>query len=229
MDPRTAHKVVVGVDGAPRTIAALRWAASEALRRDAELVAVHAWGSMVRPASYAPVGAGASPDECATQAAEVLAAAVRTAFGAAPPVPVRQVVDPRAVVPALLDHARDAELLVVATRTGAGARPGESGPGSTTLSCLRQAPCPVVVLPTDMVRAQPVGAGAAARWRRPRRASGASPARARSRCPACAGRRARWWCCRRWATGWPWSRGHRPWCESLTRGRLITNRPREDS
>ena len=149
MDPRTAHKVVVGVDGAPRTIAALRWAASEALRRDAELVAVHAWGSMVRPASYAPVGAGASPDECATQAAEVLAAAVRTAFGAAPPVPVRQVVDPRAVVPALLEHSRDAELLVIASRAPAApGQRGESGPGPITLSCLRRSACPVVVLPT---------------------------------------------------------------------------------
>ena len=149
MDPRTAHKVVVGVDGAPRTIAALRWAASEALRRDAEVVAVHAWGSMVRPASYAPVAADASPDECASRAAEVLAAAVRTAFGAAPPVPVRQVVDERAVVPALLGHARDAELLVVASRApGAPGGRGESGPGPITLSCLRQSECPVVVLPT---------------------------------------------------------------------------------
>jgi len=146
MDPRTAHKVVVGVDGAPRTIAALRWAASEALRRDAELVAVHAWGSMVRPASYAPVGASASPEESAARAAEVLAAAVRTAFGAAPPVPVRQVVDPRAVVPALLGHCEDAELLVVASRAPGGR--GESVPGPITLSCLRQSACPVVVLPT---------------------------------------------------------------------------------
>ena len=53
----------------------------------------------------------------------------------------------KAVVPALLSQARRAELLVVATRAPDG-RPFDSGPGSTTLSCLRQAPCPVVVLPT---------------------------------------------------------------------------------
>lgn len=147
---RTQRRVVVGVDGAPRTIAALRWAASEALRRDAEVVAVHAWGSVLRPASYAPVGDRATPAESEKRAAGMLAAAVRTAFGGAPPVSVRQVVDERPVVPALLEHARDAELLVVATRAAdsPGEPRGESGPGPTTLSCLRQAPCPVVVLPT---------------------------------------------------------------------------------
>ncbi|HEV7654944.1 MAG TPA: universal stress protein [Mycobacteriales bacterium] len=150
MHPRTIRRVVVGVDGAPRTIAALRWAASEALSRDAALVAVHAWGSVLRPASYAPVGTACSdPDESARRAAELLSAAVRTAFGAAPPVPVEEVVDDRAVVPSLLSQARRAELLVVATRSPeAPGQPFESGPGPTTLSCLRQAPCPVVVLPT---------------------------------------------------------------------------------
>jgi nucleotide-binding universal stress UspA family protein len=150
MHPQTTHRVVVGVDGAPRTIAALRWAASEALRRDAELVAVHAWGTVLRPASYAPVNDCADPDESERQARALLSAALRQAFGTTPPVPVREVVDDRAVVPALLSQARRAELLVIATRAAAApsGRPFETGPGPTTLSCLRQAPCPVVVLPT---------------------------------------------------------------------------------
>jgi nucleotide-binding universal stress UspA family protein len=147
MHPQTTRKIVVGVDGAPRTIAALRWAASEAMRRDAEVVAVHAWGDVLRPASYAPVADCTDPDESAQRAASLLSGAVRSAFGTTPPVPVREVVDDRAVVPALLSQARRAELLVVATR-GPDGRPFDSGPGSTTLSCLRQAPCPVVVLPT---------------------------------------------------------------------------------
>ena len=162
MHPENPRRVVVGVDGTARAVAALRWAATEAMRRDAELHAVHAWGSALRPASYAPVADYSTPDECGRRAAARLAETVRAAFGAAPPVPVREVVDDRAVVPALLDHARGAELLVVATRSGSG-RPGESGPGSITLSCLRQAPCPVVVLPTDTDQVRPVGAGVAAR------------------------------------------------------------------
>jgi nucleotide-binding universal stress UspA family protein len=149
MHPRTTRRIVVGVDGGPRTIAALRWAASEALQREAELVAVHAWGSVLRPASYAPVSECADPDESAKRAAELLSAAVTAAFGTVPPVPVEQVVDDRSVVPSLLGQARRAELLVIATRAPeAAGRQFESGPGSTTLSCLRQAPCPVVVLPT---------------------------------------------------------------------------------
>ena len=153
MHPQTARRVVVGVDGAPRTVAALRWAATEALRRDAELVAVHAWGSVMRPASYAPVGDAATPAESARRAADLLHAAVTTALGTAPPVPVREVVADKQVVPALLDQAREADLLVVATRAADGG-PGDSGPGPIALSCLRQAPCPVVVLPTvaDQVR-----------------------------------------------------------------------------
>jgi nucleotide-binding universal stress UspA family protein len=150
MHPQTTRKVVVGVDGSPRTVAALRWAATEALQRDAELIAVHAWGTVLRPASYAPVSDCSDPHDAARQAGALLAETVRAAFGTAPPVPVREVTDERSVVPALLDQARDAELLVIATRApqARDARPFESGPGSTTLSCLRQAPCPVVVLPT---------------------------------------------------------------------------------
>jgi len=162
MQAENPRRIVVGVDGTARTVAALRWAATEALRRDAELYAVHAWGDALRPASYAPVGDHATPEKCARRAAARLAEAVHAAFGATPPVPVREVVDDRAAVPALLDHARDAELLVVTTRAAGAGRPGESGLSSTTLCCLRQAPCPVVVLPTAAEQVQPVGAGAAA-------------------------------------------------------------------
>lgn len=152
MHPQT-RRVVVGVDGAPRTVAALRWAANEALQRDGELVAVHAWGSLLRPASYAPVSHW-DPDQSARRARTLLQAALRQAFGSAPPVPVEEVVDDRPVVAALLGQARRAELLVLATRAPDG-RPSETGPGPTTLSCLRQAPCPVVILPVvgDRVRA----------------------------------------------------------------------------
>ena len=123
MHPQTVRRVVVGVDGAPRTVAALRWAATEALRRDAELVAVHAWGNRLRPASYAPVGEASTPAEAAERAAELLHDAVRAAFGAAPPVPVPEVVDEQ-VVPALPGQAREAELPVVTDEVRSdGARP----------------------------------------------------------------------------------------------------------
>ena len=144
MHPDRPRRVVVGVDGTPRTVTALRWAAAEALRRDAELHAVLAWGDTPRPASYAPVSATSDPAECARRAHDKLSGAVREAFGGSPPVPVHEVVDDRAPVPALLDHARDADLLVLATRSAS----SPAGPGSVATSCLRQPPCPVVVLPS---------------------------------------------------------------------------------
>jgi nucleotide-binding universal stress UspA family protein len=143
MHPDRPRRVVVGVDGTPRTVTALRWAATEALRRDAELHAVLAWGDTPRPASYAPVSASSDPAECARRAQDTLSGTVREAFGGSPPVPVHEVVDDRAPVPALLDHARGADLLVLATRSASPA----AGPGSVAISCLRQPPCPVVVLP----------------------------------------------------------------------------------
>lgn len=143
MQPERPRRIVVGVDGTPRTVTALRWAAAEALRRDAEVDAVLAWGDTPRPASYAPVSDSANPAECARRAAVTLTGAVLAAFGASPPVPIHEVVDERAPVPALLARGRDAELLVLATRP-AGAL---GGPGSVAMACLRQPPCPVVVLP----------------------------------------------------------------------------------
>lgn len=143
MQPRTTRRVVVGVDGTPRTITALRWAATEAVRRDAELHAVLAWGDTPRPASYAPVTATSDPAECARRAAQRLTGAILAAFEGSPPVHVHEIVDERAPVPALLDHARDADLLVLATRPAG----SPDGPGSVAISCLRQPPCPVVALP----------------------------------------------------------------------------------
>ena len=155
MHAERPRRVVVGVDGTPRTVTALRWAASEALRRDAELHAVLACGDAPRRASYAPVSAASDPVECARLGEEKLAAAVAAAIGGTPPVPVSTVVDGRAPVPALLDHAKDAELLVLAVRPAA-------GPGSVAISCLRQPPCPVVALPAAAEAADGHVAGVAA-------------------------------------------------------------------
>ncbi len=45
--------IVVGVDGTEGSVAALRWAARQAVRLDADLVAVHAWPSSRGPAAVA--------------------------------------------------------------------------------------------------------------------------------------------------------------------------------
>ena len=139
--------VVVGVDGTPRSVPALRWAAEEAWRRFAEVIAVHACGGSPKVASYAPVHPP-TPDveEQVHQEMQHLADLVRTALGPEPAVPVRIVCEPTSPVRALMAHATDASLLVLATSvdlvTG-------TGLGATALACVRHAPCPVVILPTD--------------------------------------------------------------------------------
>jgi nucleotide-binding universal stress UspA family protein len=144
---------VVGVDGSERSVEALRWAAAEAARLGRPLVAVLACGATRLTAPYAPIGA-CRPVDTGMSAEDLLADMVDAAFDGAPPVPVRQVCDPRPPVPALLGHGAGAALLVLATSPGpqapAGMRPGTGRPlGSTALAVVRHAPCPIVLLPVD--------------------------------------------------------------------------------
>jgi nucleotide-binding universal stress UspA family protein len=141
----TCAPVVVGVDGTERSVIVLRWAAFEALRRDTELVAVHAFGSAWHAAPYAPAHVSLSARGAAGRAIARLDQCVREAFDGHPPVPIRTVADSRRPVPALLDHGKLAALLVL------GARPDPRGGGvlgPVARDCLRHAPCPVVLLPT---------------------------------------------------------------------------------
>jgi nucleotide-binding universal stress UspA family protein len=121
----------------------LRWAGFEALRRDADLVAVHASGS--RRADPAPAGQDPLPtDRTGGEAAARLEDCLRAAFGDRPQVPVHPVVDRRGPVPALLAACDGAVLLVLAARPDP-RRPGLVR-GRIAQQCLQRAPCPVVVL-----------------------------------------------------------------------------------
>lgn len=145
---REPARVVVGVDGGARSVALLRWAAYQALRLDAQLVVVHAYGSVAHAAPYAPARVALGPGSAAGRAIRLLDDRVNAAFDGHPPVPVHTICDNRRPVPALLDYATGAALLVIGTaespdRTGAGL-------GPTARDCLRNAPCPVVLLPTGI-------------------------------------------------------------------------------
>ena len=138
-------RVVVGVGGGPRSVAVLRWAAYQAVRFDGELVAVHAYGAATQAAPYAPAHAAPGPGGAAGRALQLLDGCLQAAFDRHPPVPVHTVCDGRRPVQALLDYARGAALLVV----GSPAPLGQGGAvlGPTARDCLRNAPCPVVLLP----------------------------------------------------------------------------------
>jgi nucleotide-binding universal stress UspA family protein len=139
--PVRGARVVVGIDGSARSLAALRWAAAEAKARDADLDVVHAWHL---PAMTAGpwVTVAPNPDEFAGWAHEVLDRALQdpalvgvratghTTSGAAAGV--------------LLDRAEGAGLVVVGSR-GHGAVAGWLL-GSVSRQLVHHAPCPVVVI-----------------------------------------------------------------------------------
>lgn len=147
-------KVVVGVDASPGSLSALEWAVEEARLRRASLSIVHAWmlpliEALPEPWVVGSPSVGPSTDEVRNHveaaARDVLSASVDRARSTAPELEIAgELVEGRAAV-ALLDAARDADLLVVGSR----GRGGFAGLllGSVSGQCVHHARCPVVVVP----------------------------------------------------------------------------------
>jgi nucleotide-binding universal stress UspA family protein len=144
------YRVVVGVDGSPVSIRALRWALAEAAARGGSVLAVTAWG-------WADVeGDGAVDlDALEAQTAAALARVVAEARAAVPGVPVEPETLFGRAVDVLPDAARGADLLVVGSH-GRG-RMLRALLGSVADACLRARVGPVVVLPADPADAPPAG------------------------------------------------------------------------
>ncbi|WP_432903621.1 universal stress protein [Micromonospora matsumotoense] len=145
-EPRPeAGRVVVGVDGSPLSVRALRFADDEARRRHASLQVVHAWSPPYLGFAGGPGGLQQEAvDEIAVQAAETLQDSMRR--GAVDP--MRTDVEIRLVegspAPALLAAADDADLVVVGSR-GYGGWKGLLM-GSVSTQCVAGSPCPVAVI-----------------------------------------------------------------------------------
>jgi nucleotide-binding universal stress UspA family protein len=136
--------IVVGVDGSSESVAALRWACREANLRAAEVHAVLALESACHQvASYAvpvPRRTGGSWGA----ARDVLRRSVNEAASLYPGVTVRTEITEGLAARVLLDHAREADMLVLG-RTAHGPDPYR-GAGPVIRVCLRAAPCPVVII-----------------------------------------------------------------------------------
>jgi nucleotide-binding universal stress UspA family protein len=143
--------IVVGVDGSPPSVAALRWAAEEAALRDARLVAVHAW-TFVPPAPIAEPGmipipaVDLAPQLGAERAAAEaeLDAAISEAFPGEPPLDIERRLAEDSAGEALVTEGKNADLLVVGSS-------GKSGLASALLGSVSRhvvshARCPVVVV-----------------------------------------------------------------------------------
>ena len=133
--------IVVGVDGSPSSMAALRWALLQAHRTGARVQALISWEF---PAYYG-MGTVFPYEDFAATAGKVLNEAVQEALGAGElDVPVLETVVAGHPAQALIDMSAHAALLVVGSR-GRGAFTGTLL-GSVSQHCAQHAHCPVVVV-----------------------------------------------------------------------------------
>lgn len=138
------QKIVVGVDGSPASRQALQWAIDEAVRRDAAVIAIHAWEAVL---THAQVRGAFYHEESGPK----LAQAVLEDALAAVDLPEGTSVERRGVrsdpAHAVIEAAKDADLVVVGSR-----RMGPLGRlvlGSVSTHVVHHAPCPVVVVPAE--------------------------------------------------------------------------------
>lgn len=132
--------IVVGVDGSPGSAEALTWAARQALLTGATIRAVASWRW---PNYVTRVPPGADP---AADTARTLAEAVAPLRQVNPGLEITEHVVQGPPGPSLLTQAEGAALLVVGAR-GRAAFPGMLL-GSVAEYCVRNGPCPVVVVRT---------------------------------------------------------------------------------
>ncbi len=141
-------KIVVGVDGSPGSRTALVWAVEQAKESHAEVIVVFAFSFEL---AWIDVGSdyqGAWIQNATERAQQELHRIIAETLPDPPPVTVHGLVvegEPAAV---LVEIARNADVLVVGTR----GRGGFAGLllGSVSQRCAEHAPCPVVVVPTEV-------------------------------------------------------------------------------
>lgn len=146
-------RIVVGMDGSPESLAALEWSVREARCTHREVDAVLAYDTGV-----AWIDVGSEYESAIKRNAEEHARAqldhalAQIAPDGHWPVAVRPNVVAGIAAEALVDFARDADLLVVGAR-GRGAFAGLLL-GSTSQRCAERSACPVVVVPGSRARVE---------------------------------------------------------------------------
>ncbi len=139
----------MGIDLSDEAAAALRWAHDQARRWGATLEVVHAW-SLPAVGDLSGIVAAGGETPFRRAADHVVAHMLSENLGDLGGVEVLTTVVEGNPAAALLDAARDADLLVVGTR----GRGGFKGllVGSVSQQCTHHARCPVVVVPPGAAR-----------------------------------------------------------------------------
>jgi nucleotide-binding universal stress UspA family protein len=136
--------IVVGVDGSPSSIQALKWAIGQAALTGASIEAVIAWHY---PQSYgAPFPDDVNYDELATEtlAKSIVAASNARSSGPEAAVKISSFVAEGHPAQILLDRSANASLLVVGSRGHGGF--AEALLGSVSQHVVHHALCPVVII-----------------------------------------------------------------------------------
>ncbi|MBV9792350.1 MAG: universal stress protein [Actinobacteria bacterium] len=158
----TTGRILVGIDGSPASVAAVRWAGREAQLRGMRVHVVHVRDQQLPTPYYAPQPRAAEPSEAGPPTGETMQAVVREALGAPPPAGVQLEVADGLPARVLIDRSVGAEMLVL----GSASRDSVAGPatppaqrrtplGPVARDCLHAAPCPVVVVRTGDAAAGP--------------------------------------------------------------------------
>jgi nucleotide-binding universal stress UspA family protein len=139
------EKIVVGIDGSDASKNALRWAVEDARARGAEVVALHAYEVPEPALDATPMAPPNFPElvaEAQDYAQQLVTEVVDEVAGNAVAVDVAPIAVEDTPARALLDAARDADLLVVGSHGH-----GVSGLflGSVSLECAQHAACPVLI------------------------------------------------------------------------------------
>ena len=134
-------QIVVGVDGSPSSIKALRWAIRQAKLTGADIEAVTAWSF---PAGYGMAPVGDEGIDFGSDAGKIQAEALAEVSGIAPGVAITSSVLEGNTADVLVREAKGADLLVVGSR-GHGGFAGMLL-GSVSQHCVQHAGCPVLVL-----------------------------------------------------------------------------------
>ncbi len=139
-------RIVVGVDGSPQSVDALRWALVEADARHATVEAVSTWSNPVMADAY---GGTAMMGFDAADLVKATTQTLEAAIEAACPDPAKRAEIERVVTEGgaghvLIERSRGADLLVVGSR-GHGGFAGLLL-GSVSSQCVHHAHCPVTVI-----------------------------------------------------------------------------------
>jgi len=134
-----SRRIVVGVDGSPQSVQALREAARIASALGGTVDAVACWElPSIWMAPYPLAG-----EDFQGEAVQALAASLEEAFGADKPEHVSSRLIEAQVRPGLLEASKDAAMLVVGRRGRGLAR---LGLGSVSAGCVSHGRCPVLVV-----------------------------------------------------------------------------------